>query len=72
MRPVLSPEVMRAEIDSIVSIVEKWRAKVEQGVPGVEIPADDEIVDTFLLELAAEFLLVSGKCETFANIVSSR
>lgn len=72
MRSVLSSEVIRAEVLSISSILEKWRLRVDQGVPGSDVPADDETVDTFLLEMSAEFLLIAGKCETLANLMSSR
>ena len=65
----VSPDVIHSELEAAEKIISKWREKVSQGIPCVDVPADEEALIRFLVEMCGELLLVSGKCQTLAGIV---
>jgi len=69
MLPV-SPEVMKNELETARAIMVKWQEKMDN-VPGVHLPANPEELERFLRELIGELQVVSGKCDTLAEALSS-
>jgi hypothetical protein len=68
----MSSEVLKEEIVLSMRILTKWQQRIDQGIPGRDLPAMDETaVEAFTRELVAELLVVSGKLENVANIISA-
>lgn len=69
MIPV-SSEVLRDEADTARAILAKWVAKIDDGIPGIDLPATELDTDAWLHQLCGELMVVSGKCETLASILA--
>jgi len=71
---VISTEVLLKELEAGRDYLEKWVARVREGVPGVDMPISgdnaDENYEKFMREMYAELRLVSGKCDTLAEITA--
>lgn len=67
--PVSSPIII-SELTAAKTILEAWLERVENGVPGVDIPAPPEQLEDFMRGLCGELLVVSTKCENLSNILS--
>ena len=69
----ISPDVLHSELEAMEAVLAKWRNAVSNGIPGLDVPSSDEhALARFLTELGGELLLVAGKCETVAGIVTER
>lgn len=68
------PDNVHTELEHVEKIVTKWRKKVGDGIVGIDIPAADadEKLDAFLREFTGELLLVAGKCQNLAVILTER
>jgi hypothetical protein len=66
----LSKEVLNTEIIVAEGILKKWKDKLAAGIPAQEVPGDEAALDQFTREMIAEFLVVAGKFETLATIIS--
>ncbi len=67
----ISKEVLEEELNLAIRVVTKWKNKLAQGIPGQDLPGNEDALDEFTRELVAEFLLISGKFETMANVISA-
>lgn len=71
----ISTDILRKEIQSIRDTVDKWCAKLEEGVPGVDRPASgmggDTRLDVWLTEFIGEMRLISGKATTLSEVMSN-
>lgn len=72
----ISREILHAELVSVKQIVDKWIDRIEEGIPGVDIPMEgntpaEERLDIWLSELIGEIRLVSGKTENVAQVLAS-
>lgn len=71
----ISTDVLSKELQSIKATVDKWCARLEEGVPGVDRPASgmagDVRLDVWLTELIGEMRLVSGKTSTLSEVLSN-
>lgn len=65
----VSPDVIHSELEAAQAIISKWRERVSNGIPGVDLHAEDEAFARFLSEFCGELLLVAGKCQTLSGIV---
>lgn len=67
----ISKAVLKAELDLAQRILTKWQQRLEEGVPGADFPAAEDLeIASFMRELVAEFLVVAGKMENLASILS--
>lgn len=66
---MLSKAVLTEELTLAQRILAKWQEKLAGGIPGTEVPAADEDIEYFHREMAGEFLLVSAKLESIANLL---
>ena len=68
----ISSEVLVAELKLAEEIISKWRARIEDGLPGVDIPSanSQEALGNFVLTLRGELLVVSSKCDNIAHILA--
>lgn len=69
MLPV-SGDVMLKELEGASHILEKWKEKIEGGIPFVDIPAPPDRLEAFLREMCGELLIVAGKCEHLSSVLS--
>jgi hypothetical protein len=67
----ISKEVLGEEFGSALRILTKWQHKLAQGIPGQDVPGDEVSADSYTREFVAEMLIVAGKLENMANIVSA-
>jgi hypothetical protein len=67
--PVTS-ETLLAEMKGAKSILEYWIAKVEEGIPMVDVPSSPEQLEDFLRCLCGELTLTSSKCESLSDVLS--
>ena len=68
----VSGDTLHAELESAERILAKWREAVGKGIPGVDMPASEEVHVRFVTELCGELLIVAGKCQTVAAVVADR
>ncbi len=71
MLPV-SREVLLKELETAGQYIEKWRTRVEEGLPGIDVPATGDAeqgLETFLREMCGELQIVSGKCTTLSEVL---
>lgn len=68
----VSREVLYNELEMGRSILEKWATVVEKGIPGIDgQPAPPMETERVLRELIGELQVISGKCDTLADILSA-
>jgi hypothetical protein len=68
------PDTIHEELISIDKIVAKWKARVNEGIPCIDLPGPDaeEALDNFLREFSGELLLVAGKAHNLAIVLAER
>jgi hypothetical protein len=67
----ISKEVLKEEITLAQRILNKWQNKLDEGIPGVDIPAGDELqFEAFRKEMVGEFQLVASKFDGMASIMA--
>ena len=67
----ISKEVLGEEFGSALRILTKWQHKLAAGIPGQDLPGSEESAEAYTREFVAEMLIVAGKLENMANIVSA-
>jgi hypothetical protein len=68
----ISSELLLSEIQTALAVLAKWKERVEAGIPGVDLPADEASTYRFVSELCGEILVVAGKCQNVAAILTDR
>jgi len=69
MIPVTTP-VIRQEVESAQAILASWFERIDAGIPGLDIPADEMACDLWIHQFCGELLVVAGKCENLASILA--
>lgn len=73
MLPV-SRDLLLTELTSARDYLVKWISIIEEGIPGVDIPVSsgnsEDRLDEFIRELCGELRVISGKCDTLAEVVA--
>lgn len=70
MKLPLSTELLLSELKSAEAILRKHIAALEaEGVPAVDQPGSEVMLEEFVGELSGELLLVAGKCENIARVL---
>lgn len=68
----ISPDVLHNELETARAIMDKWTTLIgEKGIPGVDTPAPLQDTERFLREMIGELQVVSGKCDTLAEVVGA-
>jgi len=72
--PVLpvSAELLYSEVESAEAVLAKWKKAIGEGIPGVDIPSTEEALYRFIAQLCGELMVVAGKCQNLAAVVSDR
>lgn len=68
----LSREVMLEELRSAQVYIAKWAARLEQGIPGIDVPVTgttEIYLDRFVREMCGELRIVSGKCDSLVEVL---
>lgn len=68
----ISRDVLLKELETAREYVDKWINKVNEGIPGIDIPASgdsDSHIEEFVRELCGELRIVSGKCDNLAEVL---
>jgi hypothetical protein len=68
----ISRDVLLKELETAREYLDKWITKVNEGIPGIDIPAAgdaEEHIDVFVRELCGELRIISGKCDNLAEVV---
>jgi vacuolar-type H+-ATPase subunit E/Vma4 len=66
----LSSKVLRVELETAKDILQKWLTQLEEGLPVIDVPADADHLEQMLREIVGELRVVSGKCDTLAEILA--
>jgi len=69
MQLAVTRETMLAEMTGAKVILEAWINQLEEGIPGVDIPAAPDRLEDFLRAFCGELLIVAGKCEHLSNVL---
>lgn len=72
MQLPVSREVILSELDAARAILQKWDEAVRAGIPGVDVHAPEEALEEFVAQLSGELLIVTGKCQTLAEVLYGR
>lgn len=70
----ISREMLLQELVTARDFLAKWHQKVEEGIPGVDIPAAgnaEAFAEAFLREMCGELMVISAKCETLSEILAT-
>lgn len=57
----IQPDTLRNEINQVIDILAKWKSRLDEGVPGDEIPGNDINVEIFQMQLRGELQLVAER-----------
>jgi vacuolar-type H+-ATPase subunit E/Vma4 len=66
----VNPETIHDELTGAKKIIEKWLAKLDEGLPAVDQPGDEEALDMLMREFVGELRVCAGKCANVAEVLS--
>lgn len=72
MRLPVSSDVILSELAAARAVIEKWERTVGSGIPGVDLPGNEDVTEGFVTEMCGELLVVAGKCQTLAEVIYGR
>ncbi len=65
----LKADTLRQEIKQVLEILQRWDGRLEEGVPGEEIPANDMNIEIFQYQLRGEIMLASARLASIAEVL---
>lgn len=65
----IQPDTLRQEVDQVLAVIVALKERIDQGIPGPELPSNDVNIETFLIQLHGELLLASGRLATIAEVL---
>ena len=65
----LQPDTLREEIDQVLALLDRQKQKLEGGIPGDEMPANDMNVEIFQFQLRGEILLAAERLMAIAEVL---
>lgn len=70
----IHPDNIHAELEHVEAIVKKWRTQIGEGLPGIDIPAQnaEDKLELLLQQFVGEMLFVAGKCQNMAIVLAER
>ena len=66
----MSPDCVHDELVSVVQLLQKHIARLNDGLPGIDKPGDPEALGPLLTELVGEVYYAAGKLETLARVLN--
>ncbi len=67
----LQPDTIRSEIDQILAILTKWQARLAEGIPGDEMPANDLNQEIFQYQLRGEVQLAAERLLALVEVLEA-
>jgi hypothetical protein len=65
----LKPDTLRLEIEQVVAILSGWRTRLDEGIPGDEIPANDLNSEIFQFQLRGEIQLAAERLMALVEVL---
>lgn len=66
----ISKAVLKEELNLAQRILTKWQQKIDDGIPGTDLPSNEDMIEFWNQEMISELFLVSKKLESIAEIVA--
>ena len=67
----LHPDTLRDEMDQVLALLNKQKAKLDAGIPGDEMPANDMNIEIWQYQLRGEVLLAAERLMAIAEVLDS-
>ena len=65
----LHADTLRSEIDQIISILDKWKNRLAEGIPGDEIPTNELNAEIFQYQLKGEIQLTAERLLAIVEVL---
>lgn len=65
----IQPDTMRSEIDQVMAILAAWKERLEAGIPGDELPANDLNSEIFQFQLRGELQLAGERLMALVEVM---
>jgi hypothetical protein len=69
MLPV-SPDLITAELEGAVKILERWVGALNAGLPSIDCPGSEQQLLVVVREMCGELRIVAGKCGNLAEVLT--
>ncbi len=67
---VISKEVLEQELKLAAGVIEKWRNRLNEGIPGQDLPAGEDMAEMWVQEFYSELSLIARKLDSIADITA--
>lgn len=67
----LTPDTIRDELDQILAILTRQKEKLDAGIPGDEMPANDMNIEIWQYQLRGELLLCAERITCVVEVLES-
>ena len=67
----LKPDTLREEIDQVLKLLTRQQERLEAGIPGDELPANDMDIEIFQYQLRGEIMLAAERLVALAEVLES-
>jgi len=65
----MKPDTLREEIQQVLAILNRLNGRLEEGLPGDEMPSNDVNVEVFQVQMHSEIMLAAGRLTTIAEVL---
>jgi len=65
----LRAETLRSEMSQILDIISKWKERLEEGIPGEDLPANDLDAEVFEMQLRGELMLAANRLTSIVEVL---
>ena len=66
----INPETIHDELSGAKKILDKWLAKLDEGLPVVDEPGSEEQLEAMMREFVGELRVCAGKCANVAEVLA--
>lgn len=67
----LTADTLRGEIDQVLDLLNRQKEKLDVGIPGDELPANDMNIEIFQYQLRGEIHLAAERLMALAEVLDS-
>lgn len=67
----LKPDTLRDEINQVLEILQRQKARLDEGIPGEELPANDMNIEIFQFQLHGELHLAAQRLLAVVEVLDS-
>ena len=65
----LKADTIRDEIGQILDIIQRWKVRLDEGIPGEEQPSNDINIEIFTYQMRAELMLASSRLACVVEVL---